>query len=99
MSTENQPQVETKIHNIQTLRFIAAFWVLFGHLLMEAKKYGLLEGPVFQLIYFFPWGTGVDIFFVISGFIICHVSKSIEPSHEGVRDFMIKRLIRIAPIY
>lgn len=99
MSTDSTSASETKIHNIQTLRFIAAFWVLFGHLLMEAKKYGLLEGPVFQLIYFFPWGTGVDIFFVISGFIICHVSRTIDPSHWGVADFMIKRLIRIAPIY
>ncbi len=36
---------------------------------------------------------GVDIFFVISGFIICHVTAA---DHDG---FLRKRLIRIVPLY
>src|SRR5882672_247790 len=36
---------------------------------------------------------GVDIFFVISGFIICHVTAK---DHDG---FLRKRLIRIVPLY
>lgn len=36
---------------------------------------------------------GVDIFFVISGFIVCYVSQR-QPDH-----FLAKRLIRIIPLY
>lgn len=38
-------------------------------------------------------GFGVDIFFVISGFILCYIS-SLNPSH-----FLLKRIFRIVPLY
>ncbi|GAB2875492.1 acyltransferase [Paraburkholderia jirisanensis] len=42
-----------------------------------------------------PFGQcGVDIFFVISGFIMSHVAPQ-----ERRRDFLAKRLIRIVPLY
>jgi len=37
--------------------------------------------------------AGVDVFFVISGFIMACVAP-----YEG-RDFLVKRLIRIVPLY
>jgi peptidoglycan/LPS O-acetylase OafA/YrhL len=36
---------------------------------------------------------GVDLFFVISGFIVCHVSAA-DPGH-----FLAKRIIRVVPLY
>jgi exopolysaccharide production protein ExoZ len=36
---------------------------------------------------------GVDLFFVISGFIVCHVAAA-DPGR-----FMVKRLIRVVPLY
>jgi peptidoglycan/LPS O-acetylase OafA/YrhL len=36
---------------------------------------------------------GVDLFFVISGFIVCHVAAA-DPGR-----FMAKRLIRVLPLY
>jgi peptidoglycan/LPS O-acetylase OafA/YrhL len=36
---------------------------------------------------------GVDLFFVISGFIVCHVAAA-DPGR-----FMAKRLIRVVPVY
>ena len=36
---------------------------------------------------------GVDIFFVISGFIMMYVTESNE------RNFLVKRIIRIVPLY
>jgi len=36
---------------------------------------------------------GVDLFFVISGFIVCHVASA-DPGR-----FMVKRLIRVVPVY
>ena len=41
--------------------------------------------------------AGVDIFFVISGFIIQHVAARDDVGRPGA--FMVKRLIRIAPLY
>ncbi len=56
--------------------------------------------------YFYKWGPGgVDLFFVISGFIISTVAteqakKSGEISRwDVVREFLLKRFIRIYPIY
>lgn len=88
-----------KLHSLQTLRFIAAFSVLFGHLMMEAHKFGLLGDEAYQLIDIFPWGSGVDLFFIISGFIIHYISKSIPPTITETKTFLLRRLIRVVPIY
>ncbi len=42
--------------------------------------------------------VGVDIFFVISGFIICFVANEAAGFTQGV-DFLAKRFLRINPIY
>ena len=71
------------IHNIQLLRFIAALSVAFLHATDESG----LRLPV-------SFGAfGVDIFFVISGFIISYITFH-NPAH-----FWVKRLIRIVPFY
>src|SRR5262245_15966976 len=36
---------------------------------------------------------GVDLFFVISGFIMCHVTS------ESGKHFLLKRAIRVVPLY
>ena len=43
--------------------------------------------------------AGVDIFFVISGFIMVWINKDTISSIGASRDFLVKRIIRIAPIY
>jgi exopolysaccharide production protein ExoZ len=49
---------------------------------------------VFDHIQYLRWGAfGVDIFFVLSGFIMCHISSS-----DSSR-FFIKRIIRVVPLY
>lgn len=74
---------DATIFNIQALRAFAALSVVFLHL-SEPAGLGL---P------FAAGRFGVDIFFVISGFIISYVAAR-DPS-----DFMVKRLIRIVPAY
>ncbi|MDO5057398.1 MAG: acyltransferase [Lautropia sp.] len=74
-----QPQDKT-IYSIQALRFIAAALVVVSHIRTE---YGMA-----------PFGSaGVDIFFVISGFIIHYVTRN------GAPQFFTRRLIRIVPLY
>jgi len=49
---------------------------------------------IFDHIRFMGWGAfGVDIFFVVSGFIICYISSI------SSRDFLPKRVFRIVPLY
>ena len=74
------------IDNIQALRAAAALLVVFVHLDVFARVLGL---PTVG-------HGGVDLFFVISGFIMVHTTWA-RPIGPGV--FMLNRLARIAPIY
>lgn len=79
------------ISSIQFLRAVAALMVVWFHAEFLANAYGG---------YRFDFGNagaaGVDVFFVISGFIITYVThgRGVSP-----RDFLVRRLIRIAPPY
>jgi len=48
---------------------------------------------------FFPWHAGVDIFFVISGFVIVHASAKLFAAKGGAKIFLRRRLRRIVPLY
>ena len=73
--------------------------VLFGHALMEAHESAVLSPSVYQRWNSFPWGAGVDLFFIISGFVMGYVSVKIPASWAGVRTFFVNRCIRIIPTY
>ena len=66
--------------DIQSLRAVAVFLVLGYHLNSEYFKFGYL---------------GVDIFFVISGFIIAHILS--KDSNINIKQFYLKRILRIYP--
>jgi peptidoglycan/LPS O-acetylase OafA/YrhL len=48
---------------------------------------------------FFPWDAGVDVFFVISGFVIVHASARLFAAPGGAKVFLRRRLARIVPLY
>lgn len=78
------------LHNVQALRALAALLVVVVHL----ETLGAAMGLGRQV--FGPFAVGVDLFFVISGFIMVHTTsgKAISPGA-----FMLNRLLRIAPLY
>ncbi|APG03189.1 hypothetical protein BJI69_04225 [Luteibacter rhizovicinus DSM 16549] len=92
----------TNYRNIQGLRAIAALMVLTSHLFWDmppmrthwAKPWFAAVGP-----------SGVDIFFVISGFIIYHVTRrsaaraAVAGRGRALYEFAMKRVIRIYPLY
>ena len=43
--------------------------------------------------------AGVDLFFVISGFVMVYSSESLFGRRDGPRKFFLRRLARIAPLY
>jgi peptidoglycan/LPS O-acetylase OafA/YrhL len=83
---------------VQILRFFAATAVLFAHLQHEALAH--LPGAVgFRPFSLIDGGFGVDLFFVISGFIMYHVSAEKFGCEGAAREFLVRRYLRIAPLY
>jgi exopolysaccharide production protein ExoZ len=81
-----RPRASATIDNIQTLRALAALLVVFVHLDVFLRALGV---P--------PFGHGgVDLFFIISGFIMVHTTRA-RP--VGPAAFLANRFTRIAPIY
>jgi exopolysaccharide production protein ExoZ len=75
--------MHAKIQSIQWLRAIAATGVAFHHATQYTGEVAVIGG------------AGVDVFFVISGYIMWTISTSGEPPAR----FMLKRIMRIVPLY
>ncbi|NNC38648.1 MAG: acyltransferase [Hyphomonadaceae bacterium] len=95
MSIETPPKV-LRLQNIQALRGIAALLVAFSHLLIIERKYSndQVLGQWIEL-----GMVGVDLFFVISGFIMVHVAWSFRRGLKAVSEFLFARATRIYPLY
>ena len=84
-----------EINDIQVLRGLAALGVVVFHAQQELtwRHFPLwLPDLVFG-------AAGVDVFFVISGFIILYVSSHLFGNLASVVPFVARRAIRIAPLY
>jgi exopolysaccharide production protein ExoZ len=82
------------ISNIQALRAFAAINVVLFHIIGTSKSYSQEVGWLGHLE---GWGAnGVDIFFVVSGFVMLHIQmiQRRSPFH-----FFMNRILRIVPIY
>jgi Acyltransferase family len=62
------------LRSIQILRAVAACLVVFGHCLHEAGTIAGQTGRPPLSFSIIDWGVGVDIFFVISGFIMIYMT-------------------------
>jgi exopolysaccharide production protein ExoZ len=78
------------VFNIQILRAVAASLVVIYHLLpMVDDNYGTGWGNQIGIF-------GVDIFFVISGFVMFYTNRNMDRSPMV---FMAERILRIVPLY
>ncbi|WP_337023540.1 MULTISPECIES: acyltransferase family protein [unclassified Pantoea] len=81
--------------SVHALRGFAALSVMFFHFRwnINAKSSGLGDS-------LFGWGaTGVDLFFLISGFVIVLTLKTTPATLSGTVHFLKRRLFRILPAY
>lgn len=87
---------DERLEAVEALRGLAALLVVVGHVLGDAVHFGVGPGvvPDWQV-----WGAGVDIFFVISGFIMVWTFGDRFGGAGAVRDFAVRRLSRIVPLY
>lgn len=95
MSFETPPPAN-RLANIQSLRGIAALLVVFSHLLVIEQKYS----PDQFLGSWMSFGmVGVDLFFVISGFIMVYVASNMRRGGKSALEFLFARMTRIYPLY
>lgn len=91
-------QQRNQIYSIQFLRAIAVSLVVYAHSidLVEYFKMGSFQAS-YQYLQNFG-AIGVDIFFIISGFIMVFVTKNVD-SFSKVTSFFKKRIIRLYALY
>ncbi|MGP8119424.1 MAG: acyltransferase family protein [Xanthobacteraceae bacterium] len=87
--------------SIQSLRGLAAFMVVVHHALGAAgQRFVVPDAISAHLFYLGDLGaSGVDIFFVISGFIMVYSNRSKFGDGAASVDFLARRIIRIVPLY
>jgi exopolysaccharide production protein ExoZ len=83
-----------KIREIQHLRAVAASLVVLAHL--SAFRIPQSNSQLFPDMKF--GNIGVDIFFVISGFVMTLITKNSFGKRKSMT-FILERIVRIAPLY
>lgn len=99
MSTQtDQPDLKRQtISSLQALRALAALLVVFSHI---RHKHLQNSEPVAQFMSGYDFGPyGVDIFFVISGFIIAYIGPPGFHTLADIARFAKRRVVRIFPLY
>jgi peptidoglycan/LPS O-acetylase OafA/YrhL len=85
---------------LDTIRGIAVLLVLFFH--GFGFRYGLSGLSGFPKIFVaatLPGWTGVNLFFVLSGFLITGILLDSRPKADYYRRFYVRRALRILPLY
>ena len=93
----SQPQLAHKtLNHVQALRGIAALLVMLAHLYDAELKYSpdhfLGEWTIYG-------NAGVDLFFLISGFIMVYVTSNRDRGVKPAIEFLVSRVGRIYPLY
>jgi exopolysaccharide production protein ExoZ len=93
-----------KLVPIQVLRAAAALAVAILHAQYEAGLLAATSGRSFRAFDLLPWEAGVDVFFVISGFVMVFASQRMFGRGWGgaepvVQVFLARRIARVVPLY
>jgi peptidoglycan/LPS O-acetylase OafA/YrhL len=96
ISKLNRKQNHQKLYLLQVFRGIAALLVVMAH--GELIFYENLNKEFLFNLFAFG-GSGVDFFFVLSGFIITYIHAQDIGRAAQLKSFILKRFIRIYPIY
>ncbi len=86
-----------KLNSIQVLRGVASIAVVLYHMLIIEKKYS--GGDLYLPAVFKIGQSGVDLFFVISGFIMVTITQRKWGPEVDRGEFLLHRFARIYPNY
>ncbi|MBE9161228.1 acyltransferase [Tychonema sp. LEGE 06208] len=94
MTQSSTPHKKLKL--LQVYRGIAALLVVMVHIYFTSAE--TLNQITFLHLFKTGW-SGVDYFFVLSGFIMVYVHGSAIGKKDQLKSFLVKRAVRIYPIY
>ena len=95
MSVE-PPPTAARLHGLQALRGVAALLVVLFHAAQIWRGHAGVQG------FAGPWDqgwAGVDLFFVISGFVMVWIGADIAPDARAAARFAWRRATRIYPLW
>ncbi|RAN38290.1 acyltransferase family protein [Hyphomonas pacifica] len=91
-----------KLQSVQVLRGLAALIVVLYHIRslesLGIEANGLTEHGIVSGIFSNGY-AGVDLFFVISGFIMVYVTNDLKTGVKSSTDFLFARITRIYPVW
>ncbi|WP_336972640.1 acyltransferase [Sphingobium aromaticiconvertens] len=96
MSDDMDASRPQKLVGIQALRGIASLAVILYHV---ARHMDQVTASPLMMRFFQPGHAGVDLFFVLSGFIILHVHRIDIGQPDRLRHYVRQRFLRLMPIY
>jgi exopolysaccharide production protein ExoZ len=99
LSNSSKMQSVVRIEALDWIRGFAALWVVFYHIeiTLQKEKYFGLDLSSFLTASGF---RGVDIFFVLSGFVMTALlARTNGPRGKNIALFTLRRLFRIFPLY
>ena len=90
---------EKRVPELDGIRGIAVLMVMAFHILTHAEHF--FDSPLAR---FFNWSSqmgwaGVDLFFVLSGFLITNILLEKKGQKNYFRNFYMRRVLRIFPVY
>jgi exopolysaccharide production protein ExoZ len=95
---------DRKIASLQVLRGVAALMVVSHHArrAVSARRpedlvytdFSIILSEIIEL-----GSVGVDLFFVLSGFLMLHIAEPYFRGQRSVFDFLLQRVVRIWPLY
>ena len=97
MQTVTKPQSKSRIHEIDGLRGVAILSIIFLHWIIQPLSPLISELSVIKILDLFAYG--VDLFFVISGFLIGGILLKVGKKPSGITVFYVRRILRIWPLY
>jgi peptidoglycan/LPS O-acetylase OafA/YrhL len=99
MKTEH-PEKQKRWPELDGLRGVAILLVMLLHYVTDSRTHEGNFGPLYRFAQLFRLGwSGVDLFFVLSGFLIGGILLDARSSPNYFRTFYIRRIHRILPIY
>ena len=89
--------------NLDSIRFIAASMVVAAHAISPSFQYLNIKHSIWERLLntISNGGTGVSIFFVLSGFLITYllIDEYELKGKISIKNFYIRRILRIWPLY